>query len=45
MAQVAEALGFQKTAQDSVLGIYWVYQAIDRFLALDLPQVLSDFTF
>lgn len=35
-------LGFQKLQQDSVLGIYWVYQALDRFLALDLPQALSD---
>lgn len=29
-------LGFQKTIQDSKLSVYWMYLALDRFLALTL---------
>lgn len=34
------ALGFQKTREDTQLPLYWIYQAVDRFLALDVPQAL-----
>jgi hypothetical protein len=40
-----EALGFQKISQDPRRSIYWVYLAIDRFLELDFPQVLSKLNF
>jgi hypothetical protein len=35
-AELAHALGFQKTSADPKLPLYWMYQALDRFLALDL---------
>lgn len=35
-AELARVLGFQKTSSDPKLSLYWVYQAVDRFLALDL---------
>ncbi len=38
--QLASALGFQKTSQDNQSSIYWMYQAIDRFLALDITRVV-----
>jgi hypothetical protein len=36
--EMALALGFQKTSRDPQLSIYWMYQALDRFLALDIEQ-------
>ncbi|MBT9317603.1 hypothetical protein [Leptothoe spongobia] len=39
---LATALGFQKTGLDSQAAIYWMYLALDRFLAIDmegLPHV------
>lgn len=38
---LAMALGFQKIGVDPKLSIYWVYTAIDRFIALDLAEALS----
>ncbi len=35
-AKLAYSLGFQKTSADPKLPLYWMYQALDRFLALDL---------
>jgi len=35
-AELAHSLGFQKTSADPKLPLYWMYQALDRFLALDL---------
>jgi hypothetical protein len=35
-AELARSLGFQKTSADPKLPLYWMYQALDRFLALDL---------
>ncbi|NJK73538.1 MAG: hypothetical protein HC849_08340 [Oscillatoriales cyanobacterium RU_3_3] len=34
------ALGFQKTNSDSQLSVYWMYLALDRFLALDIKVAL-----
>jgi len=39
--QLASAIGFQKTSHDRQPSIYWMYQAIDRFLALDIDQAVS----
>lgn len=36
------ALGFQKTLEDSQLPLNWIYQAVDRFLALDVRQALAN---
>ena len=35
-------LGFQKTGSDSQLSVYWMYLALDRFLALDIKEALKD---
>ncbi|OKH18598.1 hypothetical protein [[Limnothrix rosea] IAM M-220] len=40
-AQLATALGFQHTHQDSPSEIHWMYQALDRFLALDVEQAIA----
>ena len=37
-AELALALGFQKTSSDPKLSLYWVYQAVDRFLAIDMQK-------
>ncbi|MEG4800522.1 hypothetical protein QUB63_05945 [Microcoleus sp. ARI1-B5] len=36
------ALGFQKTNSDAQLSLYWMYLALDRFLALDIKEALKD---
>lgn len=36
----ALALGFHKTSSDSQLSVYWMYLALDRFLALDIKKAL-----
>ena len=38
----ALALGFHKTSCDSQLSVYWIYLALDRFLALDIKESLKD---
>lgn len=45
LEKLATALGFQKTHQDIVVGISWMYQSIDRFIALDLENALSGVEF
>ncbi|MBD2094830.1 hypothetical protein H6F90_06645 [Trichocoleus sp. FACHB-591] len=42
LSSLATTLGFQKTGQEASLSAYWMYQSIDRFLALDMKQVLGD---
>jgi len=37
----AQALGFHKTSSDSQLSVYWIYLALDRFLALDIKETLG----
>ncbi len=34
-------LGFQKTSPDPKLSMYWMYQAVDRFLALEMKQLFT----
>jgi hypothetical protein len=36
----ALALGFHKTSSDSQSSVYWIYLALDRFLALDIKETL-----
>jgi hypothetical protein len=38
---LAQILGFQKTNCDPKLPIYWMYQSVDRFLALDMKAVAA----
>lgn len=38
----AQALGFHQTSCDSQLSVYWMYLALDRFLALDIKEALKD---
>lgn len=38
-AELAYALGFQKTSADPKLPICWMYQSLDRFLALDIETL------
>ncbi len=38
----ALALGFHKTNSDSQLSVYWMYLALDRFLALDIKEALGE---
>jgi hypothetical protein len=41
-AELAETLGFQKTSADPKLPLYWMYQALDRFLAMDLAKAMEN---
>lgn len=36
--KLADSLGFQRMSSDPQLSIYWMYQALDRFVALDLTH-------
>jgi hypothetical protein len=45
LEKLAITVGFQKTHQDVVVGISWMYQSIDRFLALDIQKALSGVEF
>jgi len=38
-AELAKALGFQKTNADPKMPLYWMYQAVDRFLKLDMQNL------
>jgi hypothetical protein len=40
-ADLTQALGFQKTSPDPKVSVYWMYLALDRFLALDIDRVIS----
>lgn len=44
-AELGEALGFQKMSTDPKLPLYWMYQAVDRFLALEVEQTMSRFSY
>jgi hypothetical protein len=35
------ALGFQKTSREASPSVYWMYLALDRYLALDIPTLLK----
>ena len=43
--QLASALGFHKTNQDSQLPLYWMYIPIDKYLSLDIEQAVSGLKF
>ncbi|MDY7012373.1 MAG: hypothetical protein SVX43_02025 [Cyanobacteriota bacterium] len=45
LEQLAVAVGFQKTYPDVVLGISWMYQSIDRFVALDIQTAIASVEF
>ncbi|WP_242032870.1 hypothetical protein [Oscillatoria sp. FACHB-1406] len=45
LEQLAAAMGFQKTHKDIVVGISWMYQSIDRLIALDVQKALSSVEF
>lgn len=40
-AELAQALGFQKASADPKLPLQWMYQAVDRFLALNIQGAIS----
>jgi len=40
-ADLAQALGFQKASADPKLPLQWMYQAVDRFVALDIQKALA----
>ena len=40
-ADLAQALGFQKTSADPKLPLQWMYQAVDRFMAIDVSTALA----
>ncbi len=37
--ELARNLGFQKTGTDPKMSIYWMYQSVDRFLAINMEQI------
>ena len=37
--ELVRALGFQKIGSESRTSLYWAYQAVDRFLALDMAEI------
>ncbi|MCL1466763.1 hypothetical protein [Argonema galeatum] len=43
--EMRQAMGFQKTYQDTQRTIHWVYLPMKRFLALDMKQALSSINF
>ncbi|PMB54249.1 hypothetical protein CEN39_00075 [Fischerella thermalis CCMEE 5201] len=43
---LATAVGFRKTSPDPQLSLYWMYLALDKYLALDIEQAVPfDFRF
>jgi len=40
-AELGRLLGFQKITTDPKLPLYWMYQAVDRFLTLDMRSISS----
>lgn len=38
---LASALGFQRTGQDTQTSLYWMYLAIDRYLALNIEAAIA----
>jgi len=43
--ELAQALGFQKIGIDPKLSVYWMYMAVDQFLALDMAETVSTLEF
>lgn len=42
---LASAMGFRRTTNDTQTSAYWMYQAVDHFLAIDVKQAIDDFPF
>ena len=40
--KLANRFGFQRMSSDPQLSIYWMYQALDRFVGLDLTSLSLD---
>ncbi|MBD1810062.1 hypothetical protein H6F98_32120 [Microcoleus sp. FACHB-SPT15] len=43
--ELCMALGFQKIGGDPKLSVYWVYTAVDQFLALDVKEAIATLHF
>ncbi|BAY24821.1 hypothetical protein NIES2100_46180 [Calothrix sp. NIES-2100] len=43
--QLVSALGFHKTNQDPLIPLYWMYIPIDKYLSLDIDQIVSGLKF
>jgi hypothetical protein len=43
--QLGSALGFQKTNQDPLLSLHWMYIALDKYLSLNIEQAVSGLKF
>ncbi len=43
--ELASAVGFQKTGSDPQSSLYWMYMALDKFLALDMAKAISSLKF
>ena len=39
---LALAMGFSKTSQDPQMSLYWMYMALDKYLALDIEAAVSN---
>lgn len=39
---LALAMGFQKTTQDPIMSLYWMYMPLDKYLTLDIEQAISN---
>lgn len=42
---LVQALGFQKIGIDPKIAVYWLYMAVDQFLALDMAEIVSKLEF
>ena len=41
LEELAQTVGFQKNSSDSQSSVYWMYLALDRFLATDISQAFK----
>jgi hypothetical protein len=42
---IASAVGFQKTSQDPLLPVCWLYMPIEKFLAVNIQEAIASLTF
>jgi hypothetical protein len=42
---LVQALGFQKIGIAPKIAVYWLYMAVDQFLALDMAEIVSKIEF
>ena len=43
--ELASAVGFRKTGSDPQSSLYWMYMALDNFLAMDMKVAISSLKF